>query len=85
MNSVMDKTRLAEKRYKAKLKKRFEKIRLNNKKHEKQSKEIRKSEELYKNYNHQLQKTKTKTKLQKKKQYELNKRRALIRKQNESS
>ena len=38
----------------------------------------------YKKYNHQLQKTK-KTKLQKKKQYELNKRRALIREQNESN
>ena len=35
-------------------------------------------------YNHQLQKTKTATKLQQAKLYELNERRALIRKQNES-
>ena len=39
--------------------------------------------EDYKNYNNQLQKTKKTTKLQKKKQHEINERRALFRKQNE--
>ena len=55
MNSVKNKTELAEKRYR-----------------DKQNKED------YKNYNNQLQKTKKTTKLQKRKQYELNKKRALI-------
>ena len=39
---------------------------------------MRKYKENYKKYNHQLPKGKQTTKLQKKKQYELNKSRALI-------
>ena len=85
MNSVTNKTRLAEKRYRDKLKKDKKEIRLNNKKHKKQNKKIRKHEEDYKKYNHQLQKTKKPTKLEKKKEYGLNKRRKLIRIQNESN
>ena len=85
MDSVTNKTRLASKRYRDKLKKDKKEIRLNNKKHKKQNKKIRKHEEDYKKYNHQLQKTKKPTKLQKKKEYELNKRRKLIRIQNESN
>ena len=54
----MNKTRLAEKRYRDKLKKDKKEIRLNNKKHKKQNKKIRKREENYKKYNRQLQKTK---------------------------
>ena len=60
-------------------------IRLNNEKHKKQNEKIRKIEENYNNYNQQLQKTKKTTKLQKKKEYELNKRRKFIRRQNESN
>ena len=55
----MNKTRLAEKRYRDKLKKDKIEIRLNTKTHKKQIKEG------YKKYNHQLQKTKKSTKLQK--------------------
>ena len=58
------------------------KLGVNTKKH---NEKIRKIEENYNDYNHQLQKTKKTTKLQKKKQDELNKRRILIRKQNESN
>ena len=79
MDSVTNKTRLAEKRYKDKLKKDKNEIRSNTKKH----KRIRKIKENYNDYNHQLQKTKKPTKLQEKKEYELNKRRKLIRRQNE--
>ena len=85
MDSITNKTRLAEKRYRDKLKKSKKEIRLNNNQHKKQNKKIRKHEEDYKNYNHQLQKTKKLTKLQKKKEYELNKRKKLIRIQNESN
>ena len=53
-------------------------------KHRKQNKRIRKIKENYDDYNRQLQKTNKSTKLQKKKKYELNKRRKLIRRQNES-
>ena len=60
-------------------------IRLNTKKHKKQNKKIRKSKEDYRKYNHQLQRTKKTTKLQTKKQYDLNKRRKLIRKQTEAN
>ena len=81
----MNKTRLAEKRYRDKLKKDKKEIRLKAKKHKKQNKRIRKSKENYNDYNQQLQKTKRPTKLQKKKEYELHKRRKLIRRQNESS
>ena len=81
----MNKTRLAEKRYRDKLKKDKKKIRLNNKKHKKQNKKIRKREEDYKKYTRHIQKTKKLTKLQKKKKHELNKRRKLIRIQNESN
>ena len=84
MKSVTNKTRVAEKRYRDKLKKDKEEIRLN-KKHKKQNKKIRKNKENYNDYNQQLQKTKKTTKLQKKKEYELNKRRKLIRIQNESN
>ena len=48
-------------------------------------KKFLKIEENYNDYNHQLQKTKKTTKLQKKKQYELNKRRKLITRQIESN
>ena len=82
MNSVTNKTRLAEKRYRDKLKKDKKEIRSNTEKHKKQNKRIRKIKENYNDYNHQLQKTKKPTKLQKK-EYELNKRRKLIREQNE--
>ena len=85
MDSVTNKTRLAEKRYRDKLKKDKKEIRLNIIKHKKQNKKIRKREEDFKKYNRQLQKTKKPTKLQKKKEYELNKRRSLIRRQNESN
>ena len=85
MDSVTNKTRLAEKRYRDKLKKDKKEIRLNNKKHKKQNKKNRKREEDYKKYNHHLQKTKKPTKLQKKKEYELNKRKKRIRIQNESN
>ena len=81
----MNKTRLAEKRYRDKLKKDKKEIILNNKKHKKQNKKIRKHEEDYEKYNRQLPKTNRTTKLQKKKKYELNKRRKLIRRQNESN
>ena len=46
---------------------------------------LRKNKEDCKRNNHQLQKTKKKIKLQKKRQYELNKRRVLNRKQNETN
>ena len=85
MDSVTNKTRLAEERYRDKRKKDEKEIRLNNKKHKKQNKKIRKHEEDYKKYNRELQKTKKPTKLQKKKEYELNKRRKLNRIQNESN
>ena len=85
MDSITNKTRLAEKRYRDKLKKDKKEIRLNNKKHKKQNKKIRKHEEDYKKYNRQLQKTKRPTKLLKKKEYELNKRRKLVRIKNESN
>ena len=55
------------------------------KKHKKQNKRSRKITENYDDYSHQLPKTKKPTKLQKKKEYELNKRRKLIRRQNESN
>ena len=83
MESVTNKTRLAEKRYRDKLKKNKKEIRSNTKKHKKQNERIRKTKENYNDYNHQLQKTKKPTKLQKKKEYELNKRRKLIRRQND--
>ena len=85
MDSVMNKTRLTEKRYRDKLKKDKKEIRLNTKKHKTQNKRIKKIKENYNDYNQQLQKTKKPTKLQKKKEYELNKRRKLIRRQNESN
>ena len=81
----MNKTRLADKRYRDKLKKDKKEIRLNTKKHKKQNKRTREINENYDDYNRQLQKTKKSTKLQKKKEYELNKRRKLIRGQNESN
>ena len=46
---------------------------------------VKKTKANYNDYIHQLQKTKKTTKLQKKKQYEINKGRTLIRKQNESN
>ena len=87
MNGITSKTRLAEKRYRDKLKRDKKEIRSITKKHKKQNKKIRKMKENYNNYNHhhQLQKTKKTTKLQKKKQYELNKIRKMIKKQNESN
>ena len=62
MDSIMNKTRLTEKRYRDKLKKHKKEIRLNGKKHKKQNKRIRKNKENYDDYNHQLQKTKKKQK-----------------------
>ena len=82
MNSVTNKTRLAEKRYRDKLKKDKKEIRLNAKEHKKQNKKIRKTEENYGKYNHPIQKTKKSTKWHKEKQCELNTKRTLIRKQN---
>ena len=67
MDSVTNKTRLAEKRYRDKLKKDKKEIRLNNKKHKKQNKKIRKHEEDYKKYNRQLQKTKSRQNYKRKK------------------
>ena len=81
----MNKTRLTEKRYRDKQKKDKKEIRLNAKKHKKQNERIRKIKENYDDYNRQLQKTEKSTKLQKKIEYELNKRRKLIRRQNESN
>ena len=81
----MNKTLLAENRYKDKVKKDKKEIRLNSKKHKKQNIKFRKIKESYNDYNRQLHKTRKTTKLQKKKQYELNKRRKLIREQNESN
>ena len=63
----MNKTRLAEKRFRDKLKKDKEEIRLNTKKHKKQNNKFRKIKESYYDYNRQLHKTKKTTKLQKKK------------------
>ena len=85
MDSVTNKTRLAEKRYRNKLRKDKKEIGLKNEKHKKQNEKNRKTKENCNNYNHQLRKTKNTTKLQKKKQYESNRRRVLIRKQNESN
>ena len=58
MDSITNKTRLAEKRHRDKLKKDKKEIRLINKKYKKQNKKIRKSKEDYKKHNHQSQKTK---------------------------
>ena len=43
------------------------------------------NKEDWKNFNNQFQETKRPTKIQKRKQYELNKKRASIRKRNESN
>ena len=67
MNSITNKTRLAEKRFGINQKIGKKEIRLNTKKHKKQNKNIRKNEEDYEKYNHQSQKTKKTKKLQKKK------------------
>ena len=45
--------------------------------HKRQNEKLEKIKKDYKKYNHQLQKSKNTTKLQKKKDYELNKRRKL--------
>ena len=58
MDSITNKTRLAEKRYRDKLKNDKKEIRLNTKKHKKQNKRIRKIKENYNDYNQQLQKNK---------------------------
>ena len=82
MNSVTNKTRLAEKRYRDKIKENKKEIRLDTKKQNK-----RKLEKLKKTITIiiiKCKKEKKITKLQKKKQYDLNNRRTLIRKQNES-
>ena len=85
MNSVMNKTQLAEIRYSNKFEK-DKKSRLNTKKTlKKQIKKVRKSKEDYKKYTHQLQKRKKTIKIQKRKEYELNTRRKLIRRQTESN
>ena len=81
----MKKTRLAEKRYRDKLKKDKKEIRLNTKKNIKNK--IKELEKLKKTMTIIIvsYKKQKKTKLQKKKEYELNKRSKLIRKQNESN
>ena len=59
MNSVTNKTRLAEKRYWDKLQQDEKETRINTKKNmKKKIKKVRKNEENYNDYNHQLQKTK---------------------------
>ena len=58
MDSVTNKTRLAEKRYRDKLKKDKKEIRSNTMNYKKQNKKIRKIKGNYNDYNHQLQKTK---------------------------
>ena len=85
MDSITNKTRLAEKLYRDKLKKDKNEFRLKTQKHKKQNKKNRKGEEDFKKYIHQLQKTKKTKKIQKKKQYEFKKRRKLIRRQTESN
>ena len=55
MDSVTNKTRLPEKRYRDKLKNDKKEIRLNTKKHKKQNKQIRKSKKDYKKHNHQFE------------------------------
>ena len=75
----MNNYRLGENRYRDKLKKDKRENRVETNKHKKQNIKVRKTKEGYEKYNHQqLKKTKTTTKLQKKKQYELSKRRASI-------
>ena len=49
MDSITNKTRLAEKRYKDKQKKDKKEIRLNNKKHKKQNKKIENMKKIIKN------------------------------------
>ena len=49
MNSVMNKTRLAEQRYRDKLKKDLKKINLSNKKHQKHNKKLEKVKKVMKN------------------------------------
>ena len=59
MDSVTNKTQLAEKRYRDERKKDKKEVGLNNKKHKKQNKKIRKSKEDFKKYNHQFKKQKS--------------------------
>ena len=80
MNSVKDKTGLAEKGYRDKLKQDKNEIRLKTKKSRKQNNKVKQFKVDYETHNHQLQNRKKTTKIQKKKQNELNKKRALIRK-----
>ena len=77
----MNKTQLFEKRHRDKLNKE---IKLNNQKLKRQKLKVKKIKEEYKIVTNNCKKQKT-TKFQKKKQYELNRRKALIRKQNESN
>ena len=81
MNSVTNKTRLAEKRYRDKLK---QEIRFKTKKHKNEFEKIKKMKKIVKStidaYNHQIRQQNYK-----KNEYELNKRRKLIRKQTESN
>ena len=63
MNSVTNKTPIAEKRWRDKVKKDEKEFRLNIQKHKKQNKKPRKSAEDFKKYHRQLQKTKKTTKL----------------------
>ena len=66
MNSVANKTRLAEKRYKDKLKKDKKENRVITKKHKEKIKKNRRIKKNYNDYNHQLPKTKKTTKFKKK-------------------
>ena len=82
----MDKTRLAVKRYGDKWKKVEREFTLKTKKHKKTKsikKQIIKLGEDYKKYDYQLQKQRRKQVIYEKKEYVWNRKRALIRKQNE--
>ena len=74
MDSVTNKTQLAEKRYRDKRETDKEEVRLNNKKHKYKIKKLENMKKIIKNIIGSYKKQKS-TKIQKKKQYELNKRR----------
>ena len=78
MDSIMKKTRLAEKRHRDKMKEEKKEIRsrINTRNQKKQNNKMEKNREQCKDFNHPLQKTqKLINKLKKYKRYEMNKRR----------
>ena len=81
MNSVTNETRLVERPYRNKIKKDKKKFLWILKNIKNKMKKI----ENCNDYNHQLRKTKKSAKLQKKKEYEVDKRRKLIRRQTETN